>query len=986
MSEANKIKKKKDAITRLNNSQTGAMIVNDYLKYKARKEYFSFFLIEILNLKPLNDKYGYIYGDALLMEVADIINSIESDKNISIRISGLEFAILIKDCEDINASAIARTIIKSIEKIYTGENESIHLSAKVAYHFTNESTDFVDLINKLDYIFDYLHENDDIPYISYSVLKGKNYIAKYNFPLKDRSGYELERAYLAGDLDIYRFAFKLLERAEDLQSALNVLIARIGRNLNFDSIIIFGIGISQLRNRIMYSWSLNNDFFDTKNFEEYLTDNAVSRFFSLIGPQEYITTEKITEDIIPLKKALYLDEEPSACYTPLYENGKVNSIAVFIKYESNYKWKKNTLKSLVKISEVIAINISKIQHENANQDKTWFLAKMGNELDKPVSTIIGFSELIMKEAINPRVAKYAENIKNYSEALLGIINELSDVTKIEAGNFNITNTIYEVSNLFKEVYSVTMAALSKKNIQFYVDLGENIPVRLSGDYAHIKQILINLLSNAIKFTPEGSVIFKIYSEIIDRNNVMLYFSITDTGIGIKDSDLNIIFNDFEKLDYHTTYTSNGSGLGLTIAKQLAKMMGGDINVKSKFNVGSTFVFNVPQYIVQGNFWDGKLDGEVIPNIINGNSDEFMLLDTSCLLVSSDEDVIFDFMKFIKSYKMNVDVVSDTYMTIKKLNDNRYDIIFVCDNLDNIDANETAKLIRTLKGRYFKTVPIIKMVYNLKGLELKRGNYGKYFSGFLGLKMNESKIVSVLRKHLPAYKLVYKELNLYDKVKAPIDLKIKGLDLMVASRNVDNKFDDLIKALSIYIKYSKLYYLRLSRYFKEKDYDHLYFYITSLKSASSLIGALKLSKMCENFEEAYSNSNFELIDESSAELINYYITIVIRIGNAIKKYSNYPFVLEVLNYLTKNMDTDNVQEQEHNFLRMSITSSKAIFLNIIKVINRFEQDKAIRILKFIYTNLTDDEKLAITDCIHCLETYEFKEAIMIIRELLKENNV
>ncbi len=235
-------------------------------------------------------------------------------------------------------------------------------------------------------------------------------------------------------------------------------------------------------------------------------------------------------------------------------------------------------------------------HEEAllsSQAKSSFLANMSHEIRTPLNAILGMSEIVLRESIGRATEEYAQEIKNASESLLSIINDILDISKIESGKLEIINDDYFISSLLNDIINLSKVRVATKPIIFTTFIDCNMPAKLKGDEIRIKQILLNLLSNAIKFTHQGHIDFRASSSYAD-GVAMLEFTITDTGMGIKDEDMDRLFMQFERMDTKKNRNIEGTGLGLAITKQLCQMMGGNIEVKSVIGQGSMFKVTIPQ--------------------------------------------------------------------------------------------------------------------------------------------------------------------------------------------------------------------------------------------------------------------------------------------------------------------------------------------------------------------------------------------------------
>ncbi|MDR0906750.1 MAG: response regulator [Oscillospiraceae bacterium] len=236
----------------------------------------------------------------------------------------------------------------------------------------------------------------------------------------------------------------------------------------------------------------------------------------------------------------------------------------------------------------------RLKAEYANETKSTFLAKMSHEIRTPMNAIIGMSELILREDAPVSIRENTLSIRQAGNNLLAIINDILDFSKIESGKIEILRTEYEFSSLMNDCITVIRMRLLEKPIVFTVNVDCRLPGTLIGDEVRIRQILLNLLSNAVKYTDAGIISLNIRKEELADNKIRLFFEVSDTGIGVKDEDIEKLFGDFSQLNSRRNMNIEGTGLGLAITRQLCDAMGGYVGVTSEYGVGSTFTAVVVQ--------------------------------------------------------------------------------------------------------------------------------------------------------------------------------------------------------------------------------------------------------------------------------------------------------------------------------------------------------------------------------------------------------
>jgi PAS domain S-box-containing protein len=237
--------------------------------------------------------------------------------------------------------------------------------------------------------------------------------------------------------------------------------------------------------------------------------------------------------------------------------------------------------------------------ELANRAKSEFLANMSHEIRTPMNAVLGMTDLALRDFPDQSVLEYLRSIKNAASSLLSVINDILDLSKVEAGAVNLVPEKYKVHSLINDIVTMIHVRIGAKPIDLIVDDDPDLPMEMIGDMTRVKQIAVNLLTNAVKFTREGHIIFKISAEpAASPDKCWLNMAVTDTGIGIRNEDIPLLFGNFSQLDTRKNRGIEGTGLGLAISKQLVELMEGEIQVDSVYGQGSCFSFKVAQQVEQ----------------------------------------------------------------------------------------------------------------------------------------------------------------------------------------------------------------------------------------------------------------------------------------------------------------------------------------------------------------------------------------------------
>lgn len=377
--------------------------------------------------------------------------------------------------------------------------------------------------------------------------------------------------------------------------------------------------------------------------------------------------------------------------------------------------------------------------EEASKAKSDFLSNMSHDIRTPMNAIIGFSESLLMEDLSSNQKSEVQNIYEAASTLLGIINNILDVSRIESGKEEKNDAKYELRKVIMQLTSVITSKIDPSKVKFNIQIDKDVPSHFVGDELKIYQILMNLLSNAVKYTDEGFINFNISSENVGELS-KIKFVVEDSGIGIKESDFDKLFVKFSRINNQENYKSiEGTGLGLVITKSLVELLGGTINFNSTYGKGTTFTVIIPQKIFQG-----AVDTTVVDAVTRTVSAANVHFDGSLydILVVDDNNLNLKVAERILSdYKFQITLASSGEECITRLqNGERYDLIFLDHMMPMMDGIETLRTIRTLEG--VKIPPIVALTANaMVGMKEMYLNEG--FDGYISKPINREELQVLL---------------------------------------------------------------------------------------------------------------------------------------------------------------------------------------------------------------------------------------------------
>ncbi len=515
------------------------------------------------------------------------------------------------------------------------------------------------------------------------------------------------------------------------------------------------------------------------------------------------------------------------------------------------------------------IELQKEKAYAASKSKSDFLSHMSHEIRTPMNSVIGMTEVLLRTELNDEQKKYLNHIKISGNALLSLINDILDLSKIESGKMELVETVYDAYSEMDNIRVIIENRIGNQPIALNFDVDDKFPPILYGDVVRIRQVLINLLNNAVKFTERGSVTLGVKVIAKEEDYIELEISVEDTGIGIKEEDLEKLFDEFKQLDLKNNLGKEGTGLGLTISSQLIDMMGGSLKVESQYGKGSRFYFDIRQRLVSMEEYE-KLKQEK-------STQEFIAPKAKILIVDDDAMNLKVAEKLLEPYGMIIETANGGERSVAMIKEKGYDLVFMDHMMPVVNGLEATRRIRSIQDDYFKELPIVALTANAMV-----DNRDKFFEAgitdILTKPIELDKMANVLIHYLPKEKVYFSKISAVslkdDNIESVQLPEIEGVDVEYGIKYSGSKemFFELLRDYYLLIdtKINKI--KRCIEDHLIKDYT---IEVHALKNTSRLIGALDLAKDFQYLEGLGNDNDIEGIKKHTDRVLDKY-----------KKYKSY----------------------------------------------------------------------------------------------------
>lgn len=494
--------------------------------------------------------------------------------------------------------------------------------------------------------------------------------------------------------------------------------------------------------------------------------------------------------------------------------------------------------------------------EQSKKVKEQFLATMSHEIRTPLNAILGFQELLKDTPLNAEQKEYLESIDYAGKNLLAIINDILDLSKIEAGKFDFSEDEINIKQILKSALELISIRAKEKNIKLILEHDPEIPILLVGDSARFNQILLNLLGNAIKFTEQGSI--TITSKLLDSNKetALCEFKVIDTGIGIPKEKIKTIFERFTQASSDTTRKYGGTGLGLTIVQQLLELQGGGIEVESEVGKGSTFKFYLRFKQASSSVFEKNISEVSNSEIINLDYNKKLHI-----LLAEDTPLNQRLVsKVLQKWGYDLDIANNGLEALNKLKTNSYDLVLMDIQMPEMDGYTASQEIRILSDEVKRKTPIIALTAHASKEEAERclaigmnayvtKPFNTEFLRNLILQLTSTKTIDV--KPIPVTPDFDKS-ELYD------------LSYLIEHAAGDTSF--LKEMITEFLNETPNQLSALNSDIKEEDFKKIKFTSHSMKGLFLTLGMNKAAKLLKEIETfAENQSSFDTIVQNYGEI-------------------------------------------------------------------------------------------------------------------------
>lgn len=495
--------------------------------------------------------------------------------------------------------------------------------------------------------------------------------------------------------------------------------------------------------------------------------------------------------------------------------------------------------------------------EAAANTKSQFLSNMSHEIRTPLNAIIGFTDLLLQEKVNASMHENIQAIKYSSENLNVLINDILDLSKVDAGKITLETIDFDIKQIFDQTINLLKAKAQEKGIQLNYSIDETLPSHLVGDPVRLNQILLNLTSNAVKFTEKGSVNVTVSMRYKTKQHLVLKIAVKDTGIGIREDQLENIFSSFTQAENYITRKYGGTGLGLSITKKLVELIQGEISVNSVLNKGSEFIVELPFQLSK----KASLDKE------NYSKNHQQLKGIKVLLAEDNNFNMLLLSKILTKWEMFIDCAANGVEALALLEKSKYDIVLMDIQMPELNGLEATQLLRSKKNYAVnKDTPVIAISADAYTESRSMANKAG-MTDYITKPFKQQELIDILLKHLPGSDSAPVILNNKENQQL-YEEESPTLDIEYLREHIASDEQVLHELLALYTQTTAASIAKLEQDFRDRNKDGVKNTAHKMKSSFLSIGYRRTAKLLMLLEKnAHDN------DAGNQEFLGKLLTII-----------------------------------------------------------------------------------------------------------------
>lgn len=607
----------------------------------------------------------------------------------------------------------------------------------------------------------------------------------------------------------------------------------------------------------------------------------------------------------------------------------------------------------------------------ANEAKSRFISSVSHEIRTPINAVLGMNEMVLRESKDSQILEYAMNIQNAGKTLHFLINDILDMSKLEAGRMELTEGEYELKQLLQELWGLIYLRAQEKGLALSFVIEESTPRRLYGDDIRIKQIITNILTNAVKYTPKGSVQLRLQFQKneSDEDMIDLIVAVEDTGIGIKEEDKQAVFESFKRVDSQVNKHIEGTGLGMNITMSLLELMNGRLELESEYQKGSTFTVIIPQRVIDKEPI-GEIDMEKTSFAGRSEDDDKTTLyaPQAKVLVVDDNMMNLEVAKgLLKRTGIQIMTAESGFKAIEKVKESVFDLIFMDHQMPKMDGIETLDELRKLNEFEKEKTKIVMLTANaVSGLMQTYKEKG--FDDVLTKPIEPKKLEEVLKKLLPnelqRNEMPEQNINeqLQDCVASEVQKELleSEIDLQSGLSHMNEDMHAYEKVAQVFVYQATETMEKLKELLQKKDLANYKIFVHGLKGNAATLGAAKLAEIAFEHETAAKKEDADYLIQHMDSLevqVKKTITAFQRFcveekkeeGDAVwETVQNWILILQDIRQKLEAFETEQAIVLLNNILNDKSWKCWEKELHRVKdaIVNEYDEDKAITLLNHL----------------------------------------